>query len=735
MDGFPLRARTLGNYWRILRKRKWTVIVSLVVAVTAAALISLRMTPIYDALARISISSYAPSSILNFKDNQQYGDPIENEDLLIATQVSILQSNTLALMVIRNLGLNNRPEFVGKERPTTTGGVAVSGSLAQTLEREDQLISIFHSRLNVSPVPNTPIIEIKYSSPDPRLAAEIANATANTFIEQSVKARFNNAMQAANWLSKQLDDLQIKVETSQARLIEYQKQHGIVGTDEKQNLTFEKLNELGKELTQAQADRIQKESFYQITKGTNPNALASVLQDPALSNLDQQRTQLQIQYAQLTTQFGSTYTKVIEIENQLNQINKAYQEKLQNGVLRAQNEYYTAVKREQMLKAALDEQTGVANRLDQNAIEYRILKQEADSNRQLYDGLLEKLKEASLAAGLSSSNIRIVDEARIPHIPARPNVPRNMLLAVLLGLAGGIAGALLLEAADNTVRTPDQAQALGLPVMASIPLKADLGGAKSLGARFWGAPRTGSRGTAALVTSLDPHSEVSEAYRALRTSILLSGAGQPPQVVVFTSALPEDGKTMTSANTAFVMAEQGKRVLLVDADLRRPSIHEVFGLQLEVGLSNVLSGGAKWKNAVQSTAEANLFVLPSGPLPPRPSELLGSTSMQDLIREWRNEYDHIIIDTPPMLSVTDAVLLAVQADMVALVVRSGWTTMGALRNARDLMQNLKAPLRGIVLNAVDLESPDYYHYSRSKYHRYYSDKNTPRLKGGRKGNA
>jgi len=727
--GSSSRERTLGDYWRILRKRKWTVIASLVVVATAGAIVSLTMTPIYDAVARISISSYAPS-ILHFKDDQRYSDPIENQDLLIATQVNILQSNTLALLVIQNLGLNNRPEFAGKERPASSGGVPLSGSSAQSLEREDELIRVFHSNLKVLSVPSTAIIEIKYSSPDPRLAAEIANASADTFIEQDIKSRFNSAMQAADWLSKQLDDLQIKVETSQARLIEYQKLHGIVGTDEKQNLTFEKLNELGRQLTQSQADRIQKESLYQIAKGTNPGGLASVLQDPALSTLAQQKVQLQVQYAQLTTQFGSSYPKVLEIQNQLSQISKAYQEELQTGVLRVQNEYYTAAKREQMLTAALNDQTAVADQLNENAIEYRILKQEADSNRQLYDGLLEKLKEASLAAGLHSSNIRIVDKARVPLLPARPNVRRNMLFALLLGLASGIAGALALEAADNTVRTPEQAQVLGLPVMATIPLKASVNGAKATGARFFLAPRTGNGYAAALVTSLEPQSQISEAYRTLRTSILLSRAGQPPQVIVFTSALPRDGKTMTSVNTAVVMAKQGKRILLIDADLRRPSIHTVLDLPSDLGLSNVLSGGAKWKDAVQATTEANLFVLPSGPLPPHPSELLASTSMQELIGEGRKEYDHIIIDSPPVLSVTDAVVLAVQADMVTLVVRSGQTTMGAIRNARDLLLHVKAPLRGIVLNAVDLQSPDYYYYhSGPKYHGYYTDKDAPKLKG------
>lgn len=726
--GIPARERTLGDWWRILRKRKWTVIVSLVVVVTAAALISLRMTPIYDATVRISISSQTPG-VLNLKNGQQYQDQSDSPELLVATDVNILQSDTLALLVIRNLGLNNRPEFAGKDTSTTApGGVPTTGS-PRTLGREAQLLGVFHANLKVIPVPNTSIIEIRYSSPDPRMSAEVANAVADTFIEQNIKARFDSTMQAANWLSKQLADLQIKVESSQSKLIQYQKENGIVGTDDKQNLTFEKLNDLGKQLTLAQSDRIQKESLYQIAKGNNPDTLTAVLQESMLTDLRRQLNQLQTQYAQLSTQFGPSYPKVIEIQNQINQVNKAYQEELLNGVHRVETDYFSAVKREQMLKQALAEQTTVANQLDENAIQYKILKQEADSNRQLYDGLLEKLKEASLEAGLNSSNIRVVDKARIPLAPARPNVPRNMLFATLLGLLGGIAAAFALEAVDNTVRTPDQAQSLsGLPVMAAIPMKLSASAAGGKAGRLEVASRRGVR-PAALIVYLEPHSEIAEAYRTLRTSILLSSAGHPPRVILFTSALPQDGKSMTSINTALVMAKQGKRVLLVDADLRRPSIHKAFGLRPEVGLSNVLSGGAKSRNVVLETVEPHLFLMPSGPLPPHPSELLGSASMQELLQEWRRDYDYVIIDSPPVLSVTDAVLLAVQADMVALVVRSGQTSTGAVRNARDLLLHFKAPLRGIVLNAFDLQSPDYYHYyySGSKYGGYYTDESAPKL--------
>jgi succinoglycan biosynthesis transport protein ExoP len=309
-----------------------------------------------------------------------------------------------------------------------------------------------------------------------------------------------------------------------------------------------------------------------------------------------------------------------------------------------------------------------------------------------------------------------------------------MGLALLVGLVGGIAAAFGLEALDMTVRTPDQAEAVSaLPTIGVIPVQPGLDaiGRRSGSRLLKGAPLGNAR-PCSLIAYLEPKSEIAEAYRALRTSVLLSSAGQQPHTILITSALPQDGKTMTSVNTAIVLAQQGKRVLLIDADLRRPNIHKVFGIRPEFGLTNVLTGGATVEEALQPTVQPNLFLMPSGPLPPHPSELLGSVRMQQLIRQWRTEYDHVIIDSPPALSVTDAVLISVQVDIVILVIRSGQTTTHALRRTRDLLMNVKANVMGIVLNAVDLTSPDYYYYyySGNKYGKYgyYSDKNAPQLK-------
>jgi polysaccharide biosynthesis transport protein len=394
-------------------------------------------------------------------------------------------------------------------------------------------------------------------------------------------------------------------------------------------------------------------------------------------------------------------------------------------VNRIKNDYQTAVNREHMLQAALAEQTGIADQLNENAIEYKVLKQEADSNRQLYDGLMEQLKQASLAAGLDSSNIRVVDKARVPLHPSSPNIPRNLEFALLIGLVGGIAFAFGLEALDSTVRTPDQAESIsGLPALGVIPLQAASDGAvagiaKSRHLKTVSRTKISPRPP---ISYLEPQSEIAEAYRALRTSILLSCAPKPPRSILVTSSLPKDGKTMTCLNIGIVLAQQGKRILLLDADMRRPSIHNALGLKGQVGLSNILTGSAKVADAVQATLQSNLFVIPAGPVPPHPSELLSSFLMEDLLEKLCDDYDHVILDSPPVISVTDPVILSAQAKAVLLIVRSGQTTAAHVRRARDLLQSVNARLLGVVVNAADFTSPDYDYYYGSKYRYYVDDK-------------
>jgi len=387
-------------------------------------------------------------------------------------------------------------------------------------------------------------------------------------------------------------------------------------------------------------------------------------------------------------------------------------------------QYLAALQRENMLRDSFEKQKQEANKLNESAIEYSILKRDLDSNRTLYEGLLEKLKEAGVTAGLRSNNFRIIDAARVPTAPSEPNIPRNLSFALVLGVISGVGLAFILENMDNTVRTPEQATALsGLPALGMIPL----------GSRSVAHGPTGKRlaltapvakEVVETVTQVRPQSQMAESYRALRTSLLLSNLGAPPKVIMVTSARPQEGKTTTSINTAIVLAQKGVRVLLMDADLRRPSVHKTLGMGPRSGLSNVLTGSATTQQTITtSPILPNLFIMPAGTPPPNPAELLASANMRDLIAQLREMYDHIVIDTPPTLSVTDAVVLSPRADATILVIRSGQTTKQALRRARDILMQVNAHVAGVLLNAVDLTSPDYYYYYeyQGKYGQYYQE--------------
>jgi polysaccharide biosynthesis transport protein len=726
----PAEGLLVGEYGRILKKRMWVVISTWLIIATLATVYTLHMTPVYDATGRIEVNR-ENSLNLGFKDSDQGAMAADYEDynVTLETQVRILQSDAIAFQVIKNLKLNNNAAFAGAAaKPRTEPAL---NSLQVDAPFESSLLDRFRSGLRLSVIPRTRIVEIRYSHRDPRLAAQIVNALTNTYIEQNFKTKFESTMQTSDWLSAQLSDLAMKVETSQEKLVRFQKDHDILGIDEKQNIVTSKLDELNKELTAAEGDRMQKESAYQLASTGDPEIFAKAEPSSLINQLRTQESDLEMKYTEATTQFGSSYPKVIQLGNQLKQMEASIQAEDKRIASRVQNEYLSALQREKLLGTALDVQKQEANHLNESAIEYNLLKRDAESNRQLYEGLLQKLKEAGVSAGLRSSNIRIVDVARVPTSPSAPNTPRNIVLGLALGLLGGVGLAFVLESFDNTVRTPEEAQIISaLPSLGVIPLSAKL-----IAKNRENHPRLSlssqsseSAGSLALVSFARPRSELAESYRALRTSILLASIGAPPKVILVTSALPQEGKTTTSINSAIVLAQRGGRVLLVDADLRRPGIHKALGLRNTSGLSTLMTGGDNSEDAIVSTDIPNLFVLPAGPPPPQPAELLGSNLMRDYLARMRGEFDHIVIDTPPALSVTDAVLLSVEADSVILVIRSGQTTKAALRRVRDLLSHVNARITGVVVNAFDLRSGSsyYYHYD-SKYHgRYYEEDDAPK---------
>jgi len=714
---FTVQDSLLREYWRVLLKRKWIVIGSLAMIVGVVTISTLRSTPVYDAVGSIAINKMDPV-VFSLKDSAGGADYYDPTDL--DTEVRILKSDLLALQVIRQLNLDKMPA-TGAVGRTSSGPLPLTTETLQLdSPRSSAALAAFKASLQVALVPNTRIIEIHYRSPDKNLAARVVNTLTHTYIEQNFKTRFESTMQASDWLSKQLMDLQIKVETSQEKLVKYQKEHEILGIDEKQNITTAKLDELNRELTSAEAARMEKDSVYRLVQSGDPDSIVAAssaesavrtgaANSSLLERLREQEADLKVQAAQLSTQFGPAYPKLAQMNSQLRELESQIQSELKKVVARLRDDYLASLQREAMLRTALEKQKQEANKLNESAIEYSLLKRDVDTNRTLYEGLLEKLKEAGVTAGLRSNNFRIVDVARIPAAPAEPNLPRNLAFALALGLTTGVGLAFLLEGTDNTVRTPEQAQAIsGLPSLGMIPL-----GSRTR--KELRSPRrlslAASQEAVELVTQCRPKSQMAESYRALRTSLLLTSAGGPPKTILITSALPQEGKTTTSTNTAIVLAQKGTRVLLVDADLRRPSIHKTLGMGPRAGLSNVLAGNASLpQTIVRSTVLPNLFVLPAGTPPPNPAELLASASMRDVLEQLREHYDHIVIDTPPTLSVTDAVVMSTAADQVILVIRSGQTTKQALRRARDILMQVNARVCGVLLNAVDLRSPDYYYY-------------------------
>lgn len=721
----------LRDYLRVLIKRAWVVLGTLAIIFGATLIATLRQTPIYDAVGSIAINKPDPM-LMSLHEGNNTADFYDPTDL--DTEVRILRSDLLALQVIKQLNLDKLPEFGGR-------GIAPSSSLQMTTDtlqpdsdRANALLGAFKGSLRVTLEPNTRIIDVHYRSANKELAARVVNTLANTYIEQNFKTRFESTMQASDWLSRQLVDLQMKVETSQEKLVKYQKEHQILGIDEKQNITTEKLDELNKELTQAETDRMDKEAVYQLGASGDPESAAAVGNGASqgkdaggtsalLDKLQAQKADLQIQSAQLTTQFGPAYPKVAQVNNQLHEIDDQIQNEMKKVAARLRGSYLAALQRENMLRAAFEQQKQQENKLNESSIEYSLLKRDFETNRTLYEGLLQKLKEAGVTAGLRSNNIREVDIARTPAAPAEPDIPRNLGFAFVLGLTSGIGLAFVLEGIDNTVRTPEQAQAIsGLPSLGMIPM-----GSKS-NAEASSKPGllvASSKEVVELITQSRPQSQMAESYRALRTSLLLTSLGAPPKIILITSALPREGKTTTSVNTAIVLAQKGTRVLLVDADLRRPSIHRTLGMGPRVGLSNVLTGGATLQQAtVRSSLLPNLYILPAGTPPPNPAELMASAQMFEMLMELREQYDHVVIDTPPTLSVTDAVVLSTRADAVVLVIRSSQTTKPALRRAREILAQVNARVSGVLLNAVNLDSPDYYYYYeyQGKYgQRYYDE--------------
>ena len=690
---------SIVHLWRVLQKRRWLVLGSLATVVLIVTAISLALPKRYDASSRL---------LLDLEGSQDLGldqvvMPIGIDlDTKLQTQIRIVQSDTIATSVIKQLGLQNNPLFAGKQ--ATSPGRDFDSLDLQT---RAALTNGLQRYLTVQLVPKTEIMEIHFRSRDPKLAADVANAVATTYIERNFQTKYQATQQTSDWLTKQLEDVRKNAELAQEKVISYQQKTGLYGTDESHNIVIDRLELLNKALSEAEGDRIVKEAKYRIAMTENPDLIANIAPESLLGALYKQRVESRSEYAQLAAKYGASYPRVIQLQSQLHELDSNIAEEITKVSETLRAEYRAALKSEQMLQASLDKQKDDAYRMNQDAIQYGIMRREVESSRDLYEGLLKKLKEAGILAGLKSSDINIIDQASVPVVPVEPRIPLNIALGCMGGLLFGVALAFVVENVDSSICTPEDIETYcSLPSLGIIPSVAldDSPAQRQL-------TRTGAPQLILPITMEHRNSGGAEAFRALRTSLLLSSPGAPPQVILVTSAMMQEGKSFTSMNLAVVLAQTGQKVLLVDSDMRRPAVNKYLGIATNQGLSACLAGTEDSAAMIIKIEEIpGLHVLPAGHMPPYPSEMLASEALPQLVQRWREQFRYIVIDTPPVLAVTDAVVTARVADVVVLVVRSEKTGRQSLLRTRDLLKKIHANIAGVVVNDLSFNSVEYRQY-------------------------
>lgn len=684
----------------ILVRGRRILLASVVVAVMLGGIYSVVKTRRYEARGELAVHPEG-SGALNLDDatDGALGSMGGDFNSKLETQVRVLRSATLAGIVVSDLRLDQKTEFNpylkrGKSKPDYV--------------RQAMVLKNFARALTVESVPRTQAIDIRFRSEDPVLAAAVVNDLARVYQEHNFVTRYEATHQASTWLSQQLGDLKNTVEQDQQRLAEYQKEHGIIGTDENNNLVMARLDDLSRQLTDAEADRITKEARYRIAQSGDPTLVQSIATDTTLPALEEERASLQNQLADAQTIYGSDYPRVVQLKAQLAQTQKSIGRTIDDIRARYKNEFEEAENTEQSLRAALDQQKQIAYQMSENFSQYGILKDDVESGRTLYQDLLRKLQEAGIVASLRSTNVEIIDAASRPIKPVEPQVVFVMIFAFFCGVVIGIGLVFLYDRVDQRLSTAEEAEWITrMPLFGVIP---------AINNRSRSRTRIASAhtpGCLALMSANRPTAQFSESFRALRTAIMLASAGSPPRVIVITGSAPGEGKSTISANCAVVLAHSAERILLVDADMRRGKLDESLGLPAAEGLSECLAGVADWRKAVRAIPESpHLDFLSHGARPPSPADLLGSRQMQELITEWSHEYDHIVIDTPPALVVTDALMLCRFADVVITVARHHHSNRHALRRASELVMKSNPPIMGVVVNALDV-SESYYGYKYS----------------------
>jgi exopolysaccharide transport family protein len=721
----------IEDYLRVCLKHQWTILTVFAIIVVSVTIFSFTATPIYKGTTRIVIEKENPKVV-----SIQEVMSVDSSGLdYYQTQYKIIESRAVANDVIKRLNLeknekfNPGPGFVAEAWDWIISPITYIKSLLKTekkvnlagmqgiAEPVSPLVGRFISGITVTPLRNSRLVDISYESSDPVLAAQITNTLARAYIDLNLQTKLKATQDAVAWLNQQVEQEKKKVEQAEQNLLRYKQEKGII-TDFSSNvetITAQKLAEINKQVLEATAKRVEAETRFRQAKGLEGNtdaagSIPEVMSNPLIQDIKKQEVEIYKKLSELSKRYGSNHPQIIALNNEIKSLNARKAGEIQRIVNTLQNEYRVALAREQSLRGSLGQQRGESLSMNEKAIDYGVLKREAETSRDMFDLLVKRFKEASLTEDIRTGNIRVIDPAEVPKAPVKPKKMQNILLAIIVGLSLGLGLAFFLEYLDSTIKLPEEINAiLKIPYLGPVPAIAATG--------TEGGEEGGERTPADdLIALHSPKSTASESYRGLRTSILFSAADASPQVILVCSAGPQEGKTITCANMAITMAQAGGKVIVLDCDMRRPKLHKLFRAERDRGMSNILVNNCTLDEAIIHTAIPNVDVIPSGPVPPNPSELLQSHHMKNLVEELRSRYERIIIDSPPITAVTDAAILASFVDGVVVVIRAHETHREIIKNGIGQLKAVNAKILGAVLNGVNMGRDSYYYY---QYYYYY----------------
>ena len=753
----------LHDYLRSARNHFWLILGIVVVITTLVAFYLARQPDVYEAQSHLQVDLEANNPVLgSTKGNAFILNAPSQDPTYFNTQMQILSSAGLLGRVVKTLDLEHNRAFTNPQsmgsgstwetlRHTVGFGDKNSGeqkngaterlgtdSLAPATSRENlgeinrlaPFVENLQSKLSVKQINETRLIEIRFKHADPQVAANILNAIADAFVYSNLERKTETSDKAGDFLQKRILELQTEIRSSEERLLNYAKNHQIISLDANQNTVVDRLAGLNRQLLEAENERKLAEAAYRA--GQAPGAAEALAEGSArqATEAETKLVELRQKRADLLVEYTEKVPEVKAIDEQIAAMESAAQESRRQAVAvvmaNLATRYRQALAREQSLRAAFNQQRGETLTQNEAAVNYRIIQQEIETNKSLLDGLLQRSKENDVLMAGTPNNIHVVDYATVPKSPVGPKRAQGLALAALVALVFGIALARYLDYLDDTIHSSEDVEKmLRLPALAVIPA---IGSARRrlLSTVTSLQLKNGNGFHPELLLDADGRSPLAEAYRHLRTSILLSSAGGAPQSLLITSSQPAEGKTTTAVNTALILEQTGATVLVLDADMRRPRIHSIFGLENRRGLSTILTSqmsDAEMLDVIEKHEASGVHVLTAGAVPPNPAELLGSEMMQRLMTVLKSKFTHIIFDSPPIASFTDSVLISSLVDGVLLVVHGDHASRSIVRRSRQILQDVGAKIFGVVLNKVKLRRDDYYYYKYYRNHYYKTEDN------------